>query len=88
MSNIKKKNSIITVAQPSILKEAEEHSEALESKNKKSGRKALSVEEKASERITLLLTPKEFAAFEKKSGRLANGTFLKNYLLDETDLLD
>ena len=88
MSNIKKKHSIIKIDQPSILKAAEEHSAELEVKNKKSGRKALPIEEKASERVTLLLTPKELAAFEKKSGRLANGTYLKNYLLDETDLLN
>lgn len=86
MSNEKKKNSVIKVARPSILQQADLHSRIQE--RAKSGRKALSKEEKSSERITLTLTPNELEHFTKKAGGFPLGSFLKNYLKNNTDLLN
>jgi hypothetical protein len=85
MSNEKKKNNTIKIATPSILKEAEQH--ALEPVKEKSGRKALPKEEKASERVTLTLTPKELATFINKANGFPLGSYLKNYIVNNTDLL-
>ena len=85
MSNEKKKNSIIKVAQPSILKKAEENETKKE--RAKPGKKALAPEEKASERVTLTLTPNELENFTEKAGGLPLGTFLKIFLKNNTDLL-
>lgn len=86
MNNEKKKNSVIKVAKPSILKEAEQHASTTE--RAKPGKKALAPEAKASERVTLTLTPKELENFTSKAGGFPLGSFLKNYLKNNTDLLD
>jgi|GEM_PF-2122173 len=86
MSNDKKKNSVIKVAKPSILKAAEQHASTTE--RAKPGKKALAPEEKASERVTLTLTPQELENFTAKAGGLPLGTYLKNFLKNNTDLLN
>ena len=86
MTNQKKKHSVIKVAQPSILKEAEQHASTTE--RGKPGKKALAPEQKASERVTLTLTPDELKNFTDKAGGLPLGTYLKNYLKNNTDLLN
>ena len=54
---------------------------------KKPGRKKLPPEQKASETVTLKLTPAEKKIFDSKAGYVPPGTFLKNYLKENSDLL-
>lgn len=54
---------------------------------RKLGRKAKPLAEKASEAITLKFTKAELALIEDKSGLVAKATFLKDLLVRKTDLL-
>jgi len=83
--NNKKKTQTIRLEKPHILQKAEVHSKTITSS--KPGRKKLPVEEKASETVTLKLTIAEKKAFDKECGDIPGGTFLRNYLKRNTDLL-
>lgn len=75
----------IKLEKPHILQKAEVHSKTITSS--KPGRKKLPVEEKASETVTSKLTIAEKKAFDKECGDILGGTFLRNYLKRNTELL-
>lgn len=84
----KKKTQTIKIESPHHLANAEKHSKSIkEVTAKKPGRKKLPPEQKASETVTLKLTPAEKKIFDSKAGYVPPGTFLKNYLKENTDLL-
>lgn len=88
----KKKTKSIKIEKPSILQKAEKHSVEIKTEETKktgrAGRQKLPLDQKASETVTLKLTPKEKQRFTEKAGIVPLGTYLKNYLKTETDLLN
>lgn len=82
----KKKNSTIKIEKPHLLGKAEKNLTQLKEKGK-IGRPKVVPSVKASETITLKLTVAEKELFQSKAGDVPLGTFLKNYLKRETDLI-
>ena len=83
----KKKTQPLKIEKPNILKKAELVSMQTESK-KVMGRPKTPVEDRLSESIRLLFTPKEKEVIVKKAGDVPLATFIKNYIKRNTDLIE